>query len=147
MKTRIIAALAAFAFLFLAYGANAQDAAPAEKVPSQAAERPATVQDLNTQEYITLLRQNVRILVRMVDSIDSSKNSAGYKFTATLETNLMAVDTVAAPKGATVYGRLASASSAGRMSGSSQLTLELTDIVVNGTAYPLLTNTYEISRR
>src|SRR5215469_16099191 len=107
MKTRIIAALAAFAFLFLAYGANAQDAAPAEKVPSQAAERPATVQDLNTQEYITLLRQNVRILVRMVDSIDSSKNSAGYKFTATLETNLMAVDTVAAPKGATVYGRLA----------------------------------------
>jgi hypothetical protein len=60
MKTRIIAALAAFAFLFLAYGANAQDAAPAEKVPSQAAERPATVQDLNTQEYITLLRQNVR---------------------------------------------------------------------------------------
>jgi hypothetical protein len=28
--------------------------------------------------------------------------------------------------------------------GSSQLTLELTDIVINGTAYPLLTSTYEI---
>jgi hypothetical protein len=33
---------------------------------------------------------------------------------------------------------------AGRMSGSSELTLELTDIVINGTAYPLLTSTYEI---
>jgi outer membrane lipoprotein SlyB len=30
------------------------------------------------------------------------------------------------------------------MSGSSQLTLELTDIVIKGTAYPLLTSTYEI---
>jgi outer membrane lipoprotein SlyB len=30
------------------------------------------------------------------------------------------------------------------MSGSSNLGLELTDIVVNGTSYPLLTNTYEI---
>jgi hypothetical protein len=85
-----------------------------------------------------------RILVRMVDSIDSTKNKAGDKFTATLETNLMAVDQVAAPKGATVYGRLANASSAGRMSGSSQLTLELTDIVIRGTAYPILTSSYEV---
>jgi outer membrane lipoprotein SlyB len=30
------------------------------------------------------------------------------------------------------------------MSGSSQLTLELTDIVINGTAYPLLTSTFEV---
>jgi hypothetical protein len=85
-----------------------------------------------------------RILVRMVDSIDSTKNKAGDKFTATLETNLMAVDKVVVPKGATVYGRLANASSAGRMSGSSQLTLELTDIVVRGTAYPILTSNYEV---
>ena len=30
------------------------------------------------------------------------------------------------------------------MSGSSGLTLELTDIVINGTAYPLMTSTYEV---
>jgi outer membrane lipoprotein SlyB len=30
------------------------------------------------------------------------------------------------------------------MSGSSQLTLELTDIVMKGTAYPLLTSTYDM---
>ena len=30
------------------------------------------------------------------------------------------------------------------MSGSSKLTLELTDIVINGTAYPLVTSTYEL---
>jgi hypothetical protein len=85
-----------------------------------------------------------RILVRMVDSIDSNKQKTGYRFTATLETNLQAVDVVVAPRGTTVYGRLASASSAGRMKGSSELTLELTDIVINGTAYPLLSSAYEV---
>lgn len=85
-----------------------------------------------------------RILIRMVDSIDSTKQTKGYRFTATLETNLQAEDSIVAPGGSTLYGRLAEASSAGRMSGSSELTLELTDIVINGTTYPLLTSTYEV---
>src|SRR5262249_51282885 len=85
-----------------------------------------------------------RILVRMVDSIDSSKQKTGFRFTATLETNLQAEDMVIAPRGTTVYGRLAQASSAGKMKGSSELQLELTDIVINGTAQPILTGTYEV---
>jgi len=56
-----------------------------------------------------------RILIRMIDSVDSSKQKAGYRFTASLETNLMADYEVAAPRGSTVYGRLADAKSAGRM--------------------------------
>jgi len=85
-----------------------------------------------------------RILIRTVDSIDSTKQKAGYRFTASLETNLQVNGVTVAPRGATVYGRLASAQSAGRMSGSSELTLELTDIVIKGTAYPVLTSTYEV---
>jgi hypothetical protein len=80
----------------------------------------------------------------MVDSIDSSKQKTGFRFSATLETNLQVEDTVVAPRGTTLYGRLTDASSAGRMSGSSELTLELTDVLINGTAYPLLTSTYEV---
>jgi hypothetical protein len=85
-----------------------------------------------------------RILIRTEDAIDSSKHKTGFRFSATLETNLQAEDTVVAPRGTTVYGRLVSASSAGRMKGSSNLTLELTDIEIGGNAYPLLTSTYEI---
>jgi hypothetical protein len=96
-----------------------------------------------TKKRITV-PAGTRILIRTVDSIDSTKQKTGYRFTATLETNLQAEDTVVAPRGTTVYGRLAEASSAGRMSGSSDLTLELTDLVINGTAYPLLTSTYEV---
>jgi hypothetical protein len=85
-----------------------------------------------------------RILVRMIDSIDSSKQQAGYRWTASLESNLQVDNVVVAPRGTKVYGQLTSASSAGRMSGSSELTLELTDIMIKGTLYPLLTSTYEV---
>jgi hypothetical protein len=85
-----------------------------------------------------------RILVRTIDSIDSSKQKAGFRFSATLETNLQVDNVVVAPRGTKVYGVLASASSAGRMKGSSELTLELTDIIIKGTAYPLLTSSYEV---
>lgn len=85
-----------------------------------------------------------RILIRTVDPLDSSKQKAGYRFTASLETNLQAEEKVVAPRGSTVYGRLAQASSAGTLAGSSQLTLELTDIVINGSSFPLLTSAFEI---
>jgi outer membrane lipoprotein SlyB len=85
-----------------------------------------------------------RLLIRMVDSIDSSKQKTGYRFTATLEANLQAEDITVAPRGTTVYGQLTDASSAGRMKGSSELTLELTDIMIKGTNYPLLTSSYEV---
>jgi len=84
------------------------------------------------------------VLIRMLDGVDSSKNPPGSRFTAVLETNLTANGAVVVPKGNTVYGRLAQAKQAGRATGSSELQLELTDIVVNGTAYPVLTSSYEV---
>ena len=85
-----------------------------------------------------------QILVRMLDSVDSSKNPRGYRFTATLETNLVVDGNVIVPAGNTVYGRLATAEQAGRMAGKSELTLELTDIVVHGTAYPIFSTDYQV---
>jgi hypothetical protein len=85
-----------------------------------------------------------RLLVRMVDGVDSSKQKVGYRFTADLETNLQVGDVVVAPAGTKIYGRLENVQSAGRMSGGADLTLELTDIVLSGTAYPLVTSTYEV---
>lgn len=84
------------------------------------------------------------ILVRTVNSIDSSQQQVGYRFQATLETNLMAGGKVVAPRGSTVFGRLAQAKSAGRFKGQSELGLELTDIVIKGTAYPLLTSDFVV---
>jgi hypothetical protein len=104
---------------------------------------PAAAQQ-NGPPPMTTVPAGTSILVRMLDTVDSSKNPPGSRFTATLETNLVVNGVVLVPKGNTVYGRLAEAKQAGRATGSSELQLELTDIVVHGTAYPLLTSDYQV---
>lgn len=80
--------------------------------------------------------------VRMIDGVDSSKNKVGDQFTASLEDALVVGNTVVAPKGADVYGRLAEAKSAGHISGHSELQLELTGIRINGNIQPIVTGEY-----
>ena len=96
------------------------------------------------QPRMVTVPAGTQILVRMLDSVDSSKNPPGYRFTTTLETNLVVNGSVIVPAGNTVYGQLAQAKQAGRVAGSSQLQLELTDIVVRGTAYPIFTSDYQV---
>jgi hypothetical protein len=95
------------------------------------------------QQRITV-PAGTRILVRINDPIDSSKQRTGDRFSATLETNLLVDDVIVARRGATVYGQLAAASSAGRFKGSSKLALELTDITIRGKTYPIVTNVYGV---
>jgi hypothetical protein len=85
-----------------------------------------------------------RILVRMNDTVDSNRSRAGSIFTATLQTNLQVGNQVVARAGTPVHGRLTEARSGGRAAGRSELALELTDIIVNGTAFPLLTGEYSV---
>jgi hypothetical protein len=139
MRKGIIWAATILSVLATAYhtsGANSSTAA----VTKTAAAAMAAAQN---PKRITV-PAGTRILIRMIDSVDSTKQKAGDKFTASLETNLQAEDVVVAPRGTTVYGHLTSASSAGKFKGSSSLTLELTDIVIRGTAYPILTSAYEV---
>jgi len=86
-----------------------------------------------------------RILVRMIDTVDSQKNRVGDKFRASLEENLTVGDTIVAPKGADVYGRLAEAKEAGHISGKSELKLELTDILINQELHPIITGDYDVA--
>jgi len=84
------------------------------------------------------------MLVRMIDGVDSSKNHVGDVFHASLETDLTVGDTVVAKKGTDIYGRLAEAKEAGHFSGSSELQLELTRIVIDGHDYPVVSSDYTL---
>jgi hypothetical protein len=79
-----------------------------------------------------------RLMVKMVDSVDSERNQVNDRFRGSLEANLMAGDVVVAPKGTTAFGRLLTADSSGRSGG--QLEFDLTDIVINGQTYSLSTS-------
>jgi hypothetical protein len=97
-----------------------------------------------TQQPMVTVPAGTSLLVRMVDSVDSSKNAVGSRFSASLETNLQVAGVVVAPAGTRIYGRLAQSKEAGRVGGKSELQLELTDIVINGTAYPVLSSDYSL---
>ena len=84
------------------------------------------------------------MLVRMIDAVDSSKNHVGDVFHASLETDLTVGNTVVAKKGTDIYGRLAEAKEAGHFSGSSELQLELTRIVIDGHDYPVVSSDYTL---
>jgi hypothetical protein len=135
MRNLIIWAAALLVGLTFAHPSSAFGAAAVPAYPAAAAGQ--------GQETITV-PAGTSILVRTVDSINSSQQQAGFRFKATLETNLMAGGRVVAPRGTTVFGRLAEAKSAGRFKGQSELGLELTDIIIKGTAYALLTSTYDV---
>lgn len=84
------------------------------------------------------------ILVRMIDSVDSSKNHVGDIFHASLETDLTVNGALVARKGTDVYGRLAEAKEAGHLAGSSELQLELTRMVIDGHDYPVVSSDYTL---
>ena len=87
------------------------------------------------------------LLVRMIDGVDSSTSHVGEVFHASLETDLAVGNTIVARKGADVYGRLAQAKEAGHMSGSAELQLELTRIVIDGKDYPIVSSDYTLRGR
>lgn len=97
-----------------------------------------------SQQRMITVPAGTPILVRTVEPVDSSQNPQGYRFATVLETNLVANGYVVVPAGNTAFGQLAQAKQAGRATGSSQLGLELTSIVVNGTSYPVITSDYEV---
>ena len=84
------------------------------------------------------------LLVRMIDGVDSAKNHVGDAFHASLETDLTIGDTVVARKGTDIYGRLANAQKSGTFTGSSELQLELTRLVIDGRDYPVVSSDYSL---
>ncbi len=82
------------------------------------------------------------LLVRMIDSIDSETDTVGQVFTARLAEPLMVESIEVVPRGSDIRGRIAEVQGAGRVSGSAELQLELSQIVVNGIPYALTTAEY-----
>jgi hypothetical protein len=111
---------------------------------NQGSNQSSNTQPSNNAQRVTV-PAGTRIMVRMIDSVDSSKNKTGDRFRASLETNLEANGVVVAPRGSEVYGRLADAKGAGNLTGHSDLKLELTEIRVNNEMLAVVTGEYELA--
>jgi hypothetical protein len=84
-----------------------------------------------------------KIVIRMIDSVNSEKNKIGEPFIAVLEEPISQDGIEVIPRGADIRGRIANIAGAGRVAGSAELGLELTQIIVNGIPYSVTTSEYE----
>jgi hypothetical protein len=83
-----------------------------------------------------------KVVIRMIDSVNSETNKVGDTFVAVLDEPISQGGVEVIPRGADVRGRIANIEDAGRLKGSAQLGLELTQIIVNGIPYSVTTSEY-----
>jgi len=83
------------------------------------------------------------VTVRMTDSIDSTSNRPGEEFAASVDAPVVVGDRVVVSRGADARVRLVNARSAGRMTGQSELQLELIGLTINGTFYNTQSGYYQ----
>jgi hypothetical protein len=82
------------------------------------------------------------VVIRTTSAIDTDRNRVGDVFDATIVDAMVWGNETIFPRGTAVKGRIAYAKESGKLTGRSQLVLELTDIIYNGRNYFLRTSDY-----
>jgi hypothetical protein len=113
---------------------QAADAAPPRReAPPQAATAGPSV----------TLPAGTAIMIRTVAAIDTDRNRVGDSFEATLDEAIMAGSQTIAPRGTALKGRISQSKQTGKVSGQSELVLELMELDLNGQQYLMRTSDYQ----
>ena len=125
--------------------APAAAAPPSSSAPQlrPASERPpATPPSSNAATTGYTVPTGSKLTIQLVDAINSETSKAGSTFVALLDQPLLVNGVEVAPRGADIRGRITTANDAGRIAGSAELGLELTQMYINGIPYALTTSEY-----
>jgi predicted Ser/Thr protein kinase len=82
------------------------------------------------------------LMIRMIDSIDTSRDRAGQSFAASIDSPVVVRGRVVIPRGANARVLLANASQAGHIEGRSAVRLQLISVSIHGAAYPVRSSSY-----
>ncbi len=80
-----------------------------------------------------------RMVIRMADTIDSRRHSAGHRFRGQLEGALAVNGQTVVPRGTFVHGRITQARQSARVAGSSEMAIEFTDIMIDDQLFEIST--------
>lgn len=78
------------------------------------------------------LPAGTKVRVRLAEAIDTRRNRAGDRFTASLDEPLVVGDRVVVPKGTNFYGHLTQSKASGRFKGRALLAMKLDSFELNG---------------
>jgi len=84
-----------------------------------------------------------KIVIRMIDSVNSERSKVGDTFIATVDEAVLVGGVEVIPRNADIRGRISNVNEAGRVAGAAQLGLELTQVTVNGIPYGVTTSEYQ----
>jgi BON domain len=122
--------------------ASVTEAPPAAPVatpapaPAPAAPAPPTVRQVS-------IPAGTPVHIQMIDNVDSATNHAGDIFRASLAFPIVVNGEPIIPTGTDVFVKLTNSSSAGRMTGRSELTLQLARLDFQGKSYDLSSDDYK----
>ena len=119
-------------------GRAATDTTPAAAAAATAATAPTAAS--TPPPKAVALPVGTRLLVKMIEPIDTRKNKAGSRFSATLEGNLMFDGQAVIPAGSKVYGQVVTAKRGGIGARKPVLELKLIEISINGELRPIATD-------
>jgi len=87
------------------------------------------------------LPAGTKFVIRMIDSVDSERNSVGQTFAASLDEPVMIDGQTIIPRGADVVVKLVDDKESGKLTGRTTLTLDLMSVKVNGRMVDVNTQT------
>ena len=87
-----------------------------------------------------VLEPGTRVRVRLAQTIDTKRNRAGDRFSATLDEPLVVGDRVAVPRGTPFEGHVVTSAESGRFKGRAALALRLDSFTLRGVTYDVATN-------
>ncbi len=90
-------------------------------------------------QTVAFVPAGTRLVIRMADSVDSKKHSAGHRFRGQLEGALVVDGITMVPRGTILYGTVTEASKSRRAIGSSSMAIEFKDIMIDDQLFPIVT--------
>ena len=107
-------------------------------VATAEAERQAA-QPAPAQPQTITVPAGTRLVIRTSDTVDSRRHQAGHRFRGQLESAIVVGGSTVAPRGTFVHGRVVSQRQAARVAGSSQMSIEFTDIMIDDQLFEIAT--------
>ncbi len=118
-------------------------ATPAAAPPPEPAPAAAPTPAPPPKPVSTTIPAGTQLQVRMIDAVDSRKNTVGQTFQGTLNAPLTRNDRVIVPAGAPVTVLLSNVSSAGRIRGNNELSVRVVSLTAHGRTYNVASDVYE----
>jgi hypothetical protein len=116
---------------------------PAAGPPKEEAKAEAVKEEAPPQPREVTVAAGTAIRVQTIDAISSKTSQAGHTYLASLAAPIVVGDSVVVHKGADVSLQVVSAKSAGKIKGSSELTLALASLSYEGNSYPLASSSVQ----